>query len=356
MNHEARKGSTLIILLGVLVVAVIAAAAVWYFMQNHSSSAGTCCDIPAPYATSSVQAVSVTSSSTTSSTAGMAAWKTYTNSADGFSFQYPSNLFINGDSGSSSVILSSNATSALASEYDLAVSMDTNPSNLSMQKYFSDDTNDNGANLYTRATISTTTVDSLPATVFNGSTLYNMTSNEVVVVPYQGGFLEIVNNNLDGDTFDAVLKSFKLATNTSLSGWQTYINQQYGFSMQYPSSWSVDGNANNTGGGVIFNSSSTANSIYISVDLNPKNLSMQNYYNNKSNVEDIFDPNYPPYGGASTTINGMTAYDYQPGIGETPGDDILIPRKGFFVRIETMSEDDPTTQKIISTFQLTKSQ
>jgi hypothetical protein len=68
MNRDARKGSALIILFCVIVVVVIAAAAIWYFAQNRSSSVGICCDVPTPYATSSVQTVSATPSSTTTST------------------------------------------------------------------------------------------------------------------------------------------------------------------------------------------------------------------------------------------------------------------------------------------------
>jgi hypothetical protein len=220
------KGFGAILVILIIALVIVAGVAVWYFMAYQSSLVGSHGQVPSTYATSSVQVAAATT--------GAVGLKTYTNTAYDFSFQYPSNLLIDPIGSSSSIILSSNATSVLDSEYDLAVSMDTNPNNLSMKQYFTDDVNDNGADLYTRSTVSTTTVDSLPATVFAGSTLYDMTTSEVIVVPYQGGFLEIVNNNLDDATFNAIVKSFKLATNSS--GWQTYTNQQYGFQFQYPDS------------------------------------------------------------------------------------------------------------------------
>lgn len=140
-------------------------------------------------------------------------WQHYNNKTYNFSFTYPGFLFVNGDSNSSSIILSQNATSSgLEAEYVFSVSMIGNPNHLSMQQYFSNDSYDNGADLYTNATVSTTTFNDIQATVFHGSVLYNMTTNEIIVVPYQGGFLEIVNNNLDDYTYHWILSSFFLIT------------------------------------------------------------------------------------------------------------------------------------------------
>ena len=137
----------------------------------------------------------------------------YNNKTYNFSFTYPGFLSVNGDSNSSSIILSQNATSSgLETEYALSVSMIDNPSHLSVQQYFSDDSYDNGADLYTNASVSTTTFNDISATIFHGSTLYNMTTNEVIIVPYEGGFLEIVNNNLDDYTYHWILSSFFLIT------------------------------------------------------------------------------------------------------------------------------------------------
>lgn len=194
-----KKGFAWIIVIVVIALLVVAAA-VWHFVQNRSSSVGSYDLIPSAYPTSST--------ATTSATPAVMGWKTYTNQQSDFSFRYPSTLFIIPVGSSSSIILSSNATSSgLEAEYAFSASMINNPNHLSIQQYFSNDTYDNGADLYANATVSTTTVDALPAIVFNGSTLYNMTDDEVIVIPYLNGFLEIVNNNLDESTFDAILKT-----------------------------------------------------------------------------------------------------------------------------------------------------
>ena len=196
-----RKDFTLIIIIIGIVLLIIVAVAVWYFTQNQSNSVGSYDEVPSAYHAN----VTESTSSITSSS-----WVTYTNAAYNFSFKYPAYLLVNGDSSTSSIILSQNTTSVLGAEYDLAVSMETNPNHLSLQQYFSNDINDNGANLYTGALVSTTTINSIPATVFSGSKLYDMTTEKVIIVPYLNGFLEIVNNNLDESAFDALLKTLTL--------------------------------------------------------------------------------------------------------------------------------------------------
>lgn len=66
------------------------------------------------------------------------------------------------------------------------------------------------------------------------------------------------------------------ATSSTLIGWQTYHNDQYGFSIQYPVAWSIDD---------VGTSSDDGNSIYFHLDFEIKNDSST--IRSSDNYEDI---------------------------------------------------------------------
>jgi hypothetical protein len=161
---------------------------------------------PCPIQQDTSTHVNVTSAnSTTTPTVDTSSWKVYTDNAYDFSFKYPANIFLKGGSNPASIVLSHEVTSTLEGSYDVSVVFEKNPNGLSVKQFFS---GQNGADLYSGAVVSTTTVSNLSATSFNGS-LYDMAPQETVVIPYQGGFLEVANNNLDSASFQKILTSFQ---------------------------------------------------------------------------------------------------------------------------------------------------
>jgi len=217
----------------IIILATLAVCAgVFYYLKQPAPDLGT--------VTVHHQAKLVAPSTTAASSTEVNGWKTYTNSQYKFSFKYPQNLSLDQDSATTLPAISireQNANPYLEGDYDYSVIYEVNKNNLSMRDYFN---GQNGSDLYQASVISTTTVDSLPAVSFIGSS-FDMAPQETVVVPYMDGFIEISNNTSGDDIFDALLSTFEFSipspastTQASANDWQTYTNSQYGFSFQYP--------------------------------------------------------------------------------------------------------------------------
>lgn len=81
--------------------------------------------------------------------------------------------------------------------------------------------------------------------VWGGVKVENMTTQEIPLPSGQEGYPQIkVSGNVDQEDFNTILQilsTFKF-TNREVMGWKTYINNEYGFEMQYPTNWNLEEN------------------------------------------------------------------------------------------------------------------
>jgi len=156
--------------------------------------------------------------------------------------------------------------------------------------------------------------------------------------------------------------STPIATANPMAGWKTYTNSEFGYSLDYPSNWSL--NAESTSNGSI-----SGNRLYI---LPPNPLSTQavdedfsilirdaskESLNLTTERQKMQYPNqYVTYSETTVTIGGVTAYLYQKSNDDDSTKNILLAHNGYFYYIDThgiRSTVKAQLDQILSTFKFT---
>lgn len=140
----------------------------------------------------------------------------------------------------------------------------------------------------------------------------------------------------------------------------TYTNQKYGYTLSYPSAWSVD--TDNSGVAHFYNDTATKRrqqspgaeieeAMAVLVQPNPQNKSPEDFY--KSREEYSFeDQSQIPQ--RSITINGQPAYQYDTPYGFVPYTMTIMTGKGnaFLFQIHQNSPDRKLYDQILNSFKL----
>lgn len=143
------------------------------------------------------------------------------------------------------------------------------------------------------------------------------------------------------------------------SNWKTFENNTYGYIFSYPTDWVITTKKENI---VALDSAQThqdrlknpneeyPGDVLVFIDLNPKNLSAQQYYDG-NNAAQLFDN---PGETKIIQIDGVKAFDTFPASGIGPTEDVVITRSGFFIHLESNNVGDETNtfHKILETFKL----
>lgn len=136
------------------------------------------------------------------------------------------------------------------------------------------------------------------------------------------------------------------------AAFQTYTNGQYGYAIDYPSSWSV---TTDSSGVAHFSSSKEKNaeaeSLAILVQPNPQNLDPKAWYETR---EEYPSEDQNKIAKRSLTINGRPAYQYDSPYGFFPATYTVFTGKSqsFLLQIVQGSPDRAVYDQIIKTFRL----
>lgn len=172
-------------------------------------------------------------------------WKTYTNSEYGFEFKYPNDWIISRQPtlDSDGTVIIGFASSDIQKnpqfkEYggDFNIFIYNNPSSLSIKDYFNDKPG-LGPNLIGDASggVKNIIVDGQ-----NGLRLYGVTGESTSDVAIFPNFVNkkfiVIEDIYNPSLIDKILSSFRLIKpTTKVIDWKTYVNNEFGFSFDYPS-------------------------------------------------------------------------------------------------------------------------
>jgi len=163
-------------------------------------------------------------------------WKTYTNTQYGFEFKYPSdwNSWLDSNNVASIVNLQQKdddmGSAVISVSATKQLSQTTKPLDSTMVLNKTSDVTYNGI----RWSLTFTSDKREPTLRFISATAY-----------HNGYLYNIVSRNYPDTTeklFDQILSTFKFTDIADTSTWKTYTSPKYGYSIQYPSKWSIDNN------------------------------------------------------------------------------------------------------------------
>ena len=303
-------------------------------------------------------------------------WKTYTNDQYGFSFKYPSDWILN--TNANGLVSVSNTTKVDPKLSDLEnfadgnngsigfmIQKSANPNLLSTRVWFSEYFKDGFSSK----------PESDEDITFSGRSgvriaLADMGVNIITYVPDGTNIIVISHQKADKFTaiYNQILSTFKFTDTTSVntSDWKTYTNDQYGFSVQYPSDWetlpfSQSGTPSHPE--MIISSTNPTGFLYDgSVWIGIYDNEQAFFASEKATTFEQYLTNLAMDGSESTyeqnvTLGGIKAYtvDY-PGI--TVDEYIMAEKDGKLYYINTEDPSDLKTaavfNHVVSTFKFTQ--
>ena len=162
-------------------------------------------------------------------------WKTYENSEFGVSFKYPSEYkqtILNG-----AINLQKNSTRAL-----LYISKFDNPKLLSISQWFEDQPKEDTQSIKNAHIMSETVIDGQKGLMFIKKQPENGYKDFLVIIGNNTNVLYLYFGPLTDEvkTANQILSTVKFTGTTTSAltkNWQTYTNNDFGFTFKYPSTW-----------------------------------------------------------------------------------------------------------------------
>lgn len=166
-----------------------------------------------------------------------------------------------------------------------------------------------------------------------------------------------LKNQLSSSSSTSTTSSSTTSTTSSAvdptAGWKTYTNNEYGFSIKYPSSWSMNGDINTFNGVAFSTQGEMSSKITIS-----GYKSVSDYSEKYNTLEDFIKEQCSDGTANPTTLDSNKAYECDRGV-ESSEFTIIVQREGKLILIgfpNIIGRDKLTSdqENVLASFKFTK--